>query len=252
MIVDQKGAQESINNPFFKSITPLGDNYYEVKLRQRCVTLDLPIQIGLFVYGYAKLRLLKFYYEFVDYYIDRRDFEVVTCDTDSLYLALSAESLEDVIKPEKRDHFNAHRDLWLPTQHCKRHKQVPSPAERAVGLSPCCQDAHRYQTREPGLWKLEAKADKILALAPKTYICVGGDFCKVSSKGVQKKINPLTFDNFHKVLITKQPHQILNRGFRLDAQYIMRNYLQPKKGLSYLYIKRKVLADGVSTEPLDL
>ena len=43
---------------------------------------------------------------FLDYYIDTTNFELMYMDTDSLYFALSADSLKDVIKPEKQhEHF---------------------------------------------------------------------------------------------------------------------------------------------------
>jgi hypothetical protein len=42
-----------------------------------------------------------------------------------------------------------------------------------------------------------------------------------------------------------------NRGFRsIDNQVY--TYLQGSAGFSYFYPKRKVLADGVSTTPLDI
>ena len=34
--------------------------------------MNLPIQIGFFVYQYAKLRMLEFYYDFMDKFIDRQ------------------------------------------------------------------------------------------------------------------------------------------------------------------------------------
>jgi hypothetical protein len=57
------------------------------------------MQIGCFVYQYSKLRMLEFYYDFMDVFVDRRDFQYCAMDTDSAYMALSATSLEEVIKP---------------------------------------------------------------------------------------------------------------------------------------------------------
>ena len=37
--------------------------------------MDLPLQIGVAVYHLAKLRMLDFYNNFIDKYIDRSDFE---------------------------------------------------------------------------------------------------------------------------------------------------------------------------------
>ena len=44
------------------------------------------------MYQYAKLRMLQFFYDFLDKYLDRRDFQM--CDTDSAYIAISGESVE--------------------------------------------------------------------------------------------------------------------------------------------------------------
>jgi hypothetical protein len=38
--------------------------------------MDLPLQIGVAVYHLAKLRMLEFYYDFIDKYINRCDFEL--------------------------------------------------------------------------------------------------------------------------------------------------------------------------------
>ena len=57
------------------------------------------------VYQLAKLRLLEFYHDFLDSYIDRRDFELIQMDTDSLYIALSEKSIDDIVKPEMRDEY---------------------------------------------------------------------------------------------------------------------------------------------------
>ena len=53
------------------------------------------------------------------------------------------------------------------------------------------------------------------------------------------------------VLETKRPRGGLNRGFRtMDHKVI--TYEQSRDALPYLYIKRKVGPDGVSTTPLDI
>jgi hypothetical protein len=65
----------------------------------RTIFNDL-VNTGCFVYQYAKLRMLEFYYDFMDVFVDRSDFQYCSMDTDSAYMALSATSLEEVIKPE--------------------------------------------------------------------------------------------------------------------------------------------------------
>ena len=51
--------------------------------------------------------MLKFYYDCLDYFVDRRDFELIQMDTDSLYFALSHKTLEEAIRPEQFDEFEA-------------------------------------------------------------------------------------------------------------------------------------------------
>ena len=67
--------------------------------------MDLPIQIGFFVYQYAKLRMLEFYYDLIDKFLDRSDFEYCEMDTDSVYIALLGESVDALIKPQLRAEY---------------------------------------------------------------------------------------------------------------------------------------------------
>ena len=64
------------------------------------MTITRPYQCGIAVYQLAKLRMLEFYYDFVDKFCDRRDFEVIQMDTDSLYMALSTEDFDSAVRPE--------------------------------------------------------------------------------------------------------------------------------------------------------
>ena len=52
------------------------------------------MQIGFFVYQNAKLRMLPFYYDVLDKYLDRSDFQYCEMDTDSAYIAIAGESVE--------------------------------------------------------------------------------------------------------------------------------------------------------------
>ena len=44
--------------------------------------------------------MLEWYNDFLDMFVDRSNFEYIEIDTDSAYLAITAPSLEQVIKPE--------------------------------------------------------------------------------------------------------------------------------------------------------
>ena len=67
------------------------EDTYEVESCKKTIKLKLPIQVGFFVYQYAKLHMLQFYYDFLDKYLDRSDFQMCEMDTDSAYIAISRE-----------------------------------------------------------------------------------------------------------------------------------------------------------------
>ena len=57
------------------------------------------------MYQLAKLWMLEFYYDFIYRHFDRRDFELIQMEANGNYLAISAERLEDIVRPELRDEF---------------------------------------------------------------------------------------------------------------------------------------------------
>ena len=60
------GTSTLISNKRFRQLDVVTDDAYEVTSSKARVTYDLPLHIGFFVYQYAKLRMLEFYYDFVD------------------------------------------------------------------------------------------------------------------------------------------------------------------------------------------
>ncbi|EGF77939.1 hypothetical protein BATDEDRAFT_27062 [Batrachochytrium dendrobatidis JAM81] len=129
---------------------------------------SLPIHIRFQVYQLAKLRVLQFYYDSIDYSIDKSDYQYCMMDTDLAYIAISDESLE-VIKPSLKDEFKKNRHLWLGRDDTIENKV--------------------YDSRTPGLFKLEYEVNCIISLASKMYYC---DENKFSSKGINKKQNEIT------------------------------------------------------------
>ena len=81
---DSQVGEYIIYNHFF-GLTELPDGYYEVEQTKSMIVLDLPIHIGVFILNYAKLRMLQFYYDFMEHYLSHDDFEYVEMDTDSAY-----------------------------------------------------------------------------------------------------------------------------------------------------------------------
>ncbi len=65
------------------------------------------------MYQLAKLRMLEFYYDFLDKFLDRREFELIQMDTYSNYMAISAEWLDDIVRQKLRAEFEAEKQEWL-------------------------------------------------------------------------------------------------------------------------------------------
>ena len=252
-------SRKLVNNPLFRRQTPLGSEMVEVDMAKRSITWNRPNQIGYFVYQYAKLRMLDFFYNCIQKYVDKADYSLCQMDTDSIYMSLSGDSLESVLRPETRKEFFENYNTWFPSPACDKHMQDFVDVKTSKHeWSPECTDCLArkvYDRRTPGLFKLEWSGEGCVALTSKTYVCFGGNQgfkeTKVASKGLSTSLNQLTKDMYLNVLVTKKPGGGINRGFRPINHKIM-TYEQFRDALPYLYIKRKVCADGVSTTPLDI
>ena len=175
--------------------------------------------------------MLQFYYDFLDHYIDRRDYELIQMDTNSMYFALSYDTLEEAVKPELLKEFENNKKQWLSWD--------------------------KWSNREPGLLKLEKEGTRAIALRSKCYLVEdekSGETEK-SSKGVSQKQNmpppqskKKEIERAHNNLLWRRYEMALegykdmatNRGFRMkDGE--MYTYEQYKLGLSAYYDKRWVL-----------
>ena len=126
----------TINNKLLKKQDHVNNSLYEVELAKAQIENKEPIIVGFFILQYAKLRMLKLYYNFVTNFCDVTMFEELEMDTASLYLALAEKELEYCIRPEMRaewqrlrsndcvDSFTAHAVAnFFPRTCCVKHKQ---------------------------------------------------------------------------------------------------------------------------------
>ena len=217
-------VDKHLRSVWFTDLEEIG-GAYKIELRKSKLTIDRPFQVGIVVYQLAKLRMLQFYYEFLDHYLDRRDFELIQMDTDSMYFALSHEKLEYAIKPGYKAQFEEDKNLWLAWD--------------------------KWSNREPGLLKLEKQGTRAIALCSKCYYVEGevAGQAKVSSKGVNKRQNQLRWERYEKALEGRRD-MATNRGFRMHNG-AMYTYEQRKLDLSAYYDKRWLLPDGIHTEPIE-
>ena len=223
--------------------------------------------------------MLEFYFDFMDLYVDRSDFEYCEMDTDSAYMAISGSSLSDVIKPEMRERYQ------LGLKGFCTDKDIEADDVYHWFPRTCCPKHAKFDKRTPGLFKLEYQGQEMIGLCSKTYIVRKTKVIrpsstqitargvlhkarglktklrrlqshrvheyKFSSKGVSKRHLKGPMAKFRSVLKTRKAQSGLNRGFRVRNNSVF-TYTQERKGFSYLYCKRKVMEDGIHTKPLDI
>ena len=149
--------------------------------------------MGIVVYQLAKLRMLEFYYNVLDYFLDRRDFELIQMDTDSMYFALSCDTLEEAVQPELREQFENEKKDRLSWD--------------------------KWSSRELGLFKLESEGTRAIALCSKCYFVEDERSGKanMSSKGMSKAQNELLWQRYERAL-DGYKDMATNRGFRMHKR----------------------------------
>ena len=169
MVVDK-----ALRSPFFDNLEDIG-GAYEIKEFKRTVMIKRPYQYGIAVYQLAKLRMLEFYHDFLDKHFSRQGFELCYMVTDSFYLAMSGDSLDEIVGPEMKQAYESDKKNWLATD--------------------------KFSERTPGLFKLEFVGTRGVRLTAKCYLVQNeGNENKYSCKGVSKKHNDLHFQRYINVL----------------------------------------------------
>jgi hypothetical protein len=226
---NEKQFNRAKNNYFFNDAEEY-DGVYEVASRPRTVMQNMPIQVAFNVLNDAKLKMLQFYYDCIDKYVDRSDFQYMYMDTDSAYMALSGDTIQSLIRPNMREEFERDTNNWFIRTDTNENQA--------------------YDRRKPGLFKLEWSGKGMVALSSKTYHCWGKND-KSSSKGTQKDRNDylLNKESFKHCLVEGQTINCTNKGFRFIDK-TMKTYEQEKVGLTPIYVKGVVMDDGMHVRPL--
>ena len=110
----ERVVDKALRSLFFNNLEEIG-GAYEIKEFERTVIMKRPYHCGIAVYQLGKLQMLEFYYDFLDKYFSRKDFELCYMDTDSFYLAISGDSLDEIVNPEIKQAFEADKKNWLAT-----------------------------------------------------------------------------------------------------------------------------------------
>jgi hypothetical protein len=287
-------ALKITNNKRFKKMSLIfpEENIYECELRKTKISVDLPIQLALTILQYSKLRILKLYYKYIDYFISRKNYQLLEMDTDCLYVAIDGPNIHSVIKKEKKKEFEK-----LIYHSC--NENVIEGDDRNYMPRECCDRHKKNDCLILGIFKEEWKGDELIALNSKCY-CGATPYyinehpnktysymlyqlivnrarklktrymykqrgvmkskkvrhlkhkIKISTKGLSRRCLPKSpLYVFKRVLYNKEIQGSINRGF-IFKDNNMYTYSQYRAGLSFLYLKRKVCDDLISTEPLKI
>ena len=150
----EKAASAMINGRRFQPLDVVVDDAYEIEMNKTTVTYALPVHVGFFVLQYAKMHMLQFYYDFINRYLERPLFQYCEMDTDSAYLALAGECVDDLVTPELREYYFRHRSEWLPSECCDEHRKEYVHYRIAnrpwVGDEACCKVRRACDKRTSG------------------------------------------------------------------------------------------------------
>ena len=245
--LNDKKTHKAINGKMFKHLNNVSEEIYEVELPKSKIEHREPIVVGFFILQYAKLRMLELYYNFFDRFCDVDKFEELETDTVSVFLALAHENLYDCIRPAKKEEWETLRE-----KDCD--DSFRADASHNFFPRTCCSKHKKHDKREPGLFKEEFRCTELICLCSKTYCCYVdmSDKYKFSSKGLNKRTLEETGDGpmekYRRVM-----DEIINlTSTNRTINHCVATYEQTKKGLSYFYPKRVVLADGIHTAPLNI
>ena len=190
------------------------------------------------------MKMLHFRYDFLEVYCAKENFEYCEMDTDSAYMAIAGETLDDIVLPAKRQHY-------LESLVVRCNDQTFA-AEDGYLPRDCCEKHRTFDKRTPGLFKLESEGDCMVSLCSKTYMLRKSDGdIKFSSKGLNKNALENPFITYKHVLNTGESASVINKGIKMQNNKVV-TYQQERRGPSYLYCKRIVQSDGIHTKPLDI
>ena len=243
-----------IATTLFVDANVFDDDLYEITLKSRNVKQNIPIQIANSIYDDSKLLMSRFYYDCMDKYISRDDYQYIQMDTDSAYIAFTGK-FDELVKPDMKDEYEKDKHNWFLRKDTKENEA--------------------FDKRVAGLFKPEFEGEEMVALCSKSYhvkgfdekAVKGKDNFKLSCKGIQRNNNEdkLTMDSHKAVLYLNKKSIVENRGMRimndkqiyeiendLEKNKKIYNYVVKKVGLSGKYDKRRILNDGISSVPLDI
>ena len=182
--------------------------------------------------------MLDFYYNCVDKYLDKKDYQYCSMDTDSAYFSLSNDSFQSLVSPSTLSHYNC---INTSCSNALYVLYVPTLANPDRWFPRTCYKEHnKFDARTPGLFKLEYEGTGIAALCSKLYCVKSDSSVKFSCKGISKSDSDKksVYDLYLNVLKTKKIESGVNTGIRMINNQ-MTTYQQTRAGFTYFYYNVK-------------
>ena len=253
---------------------------YVVDTKKSAFVFKSPIIIQFIVYNLAKLHMLRFAHDVLRTFCRKGSIEICYTDTDSFFWEGSEKKLDLLIRDSKKNEFfEKVRHEWFPKEFCETHKpdylRCKTTYKEWEPKCKACRDTFDYDSKKPGLFKLESRFTKGVFLSPKLY-CVENEKTgevKGGSKGIQRGDRNSGVTDF-KALETQLcmpkegevcvddgddtgnddntiPDRLQgkNTGFKRTKSGIIHTYNQTRN-FSGIYTKRRLMEDQINTLPL--
>lgn len=251
---DYKKLIQTVNKRQFLEMEKCDEDLYEAHMRQDVRNgISVPMQIGVWVLCQSKLKMTQFIYDVLSRYWDYKDWNIVGSDTDSFHIASAFPTAKTFFHPSAvrakyREEYS--KLIYGSSEPCEALGTQFSFKE---GNTVFCFD--QFSKKTPGLFKVEAENKKMYFPCAKTYITVDSEnkVSKTTAKGAQNQRNryALTEENFIKLTDDQEQLLVENKHFRYnklrgqqESSVIVKAAARP------INCKRRVLSNGIHTEPL--
>ncbi|RAW28567.1 hypothetical protein PC110_g15064 [Phytophthora cactorum] len=212
---DQKAIELKIEHFTFNGLEELNDAC-EITMKKRQLINKNPIHLSIAIYQLAKLRMLQFYFDCIDFYFDRSYFQYQEMYTDPAYIAFSCENPFQVVSSL------SYRIILSNTNEWSGYAMVSLPSQNYICYLP--DESYKVKVSAKGVQQGRGRNEDVL--------------------------NP---DGSETVVRDRITLQGTNKRFRLSKESkSVITYTQTKSALSYFYDKRQLLLDGISTIPLNI
>ena len=132
-----------INNRRFRQLDIVVDDAYEIEMNKNTVTYALSVNVGFFILQYANMRMLQFYYDLINRYMERPLFQYFDMDTDSA--VDDANEIEIVREPSRTPYPYTWDSSFYSTPGCACCSSITTSSTDTWSAL-CSSTAKRIQT----------------------------------------------------------------------------------------------------------